>query len=667
MRELGRVFHRKTFLILAVLCVMNLILFLLCIDPEKSITLGGEELEAYLNRYPVFLKNTVENGSKMGMLSMYKKGFGSESLKKTTELYRALEGTQVSMGENRGVVLFVQYQLTDLFLLAFLFLIVMEFQAERKKGLVYLVRSTVGGRSRLYLQRMGILAFATAVGAIFFYGGNLIGIAFGYGLGDLSRSLQSLPEFMKCPYGITIGMYLFRSLLLKMTGCFGVAVLFYALVGCLNAGVAYALSAVLIAGEVLAGLFIPPISSWNGLRFINLFTLIRCEEYYEDAIFINFFGKALEALPVTLAIFGILFLLVLIAGYAIHGRKYVVVSHRGEKIFNAMARLKERLSVQHTLFGWEGYKLLLKQKGILIFAAVFLIHLALSMQYEYYYPVDIFVRMYYIEYQGEITEDRVRSAETSMEILETAAQGLTEKIEKYQNAVPYDGNKVRGMQDSLNTIRWKQKSLQPIIDDLRSGLEYEQRTGHKITLVAPFYYDLLLNRDEKTRTRASFLEIIALLATLAGIFAFDRQNHVEQIMHSTYRGRKLTTTLKILLVLLYSAVSCGLIHLIQLWRVSKVDLGLPELGSPVQGIQFLRSFALYVPIWGYLLLLFLVRMGMACLLGLVISVISSRSGDVVTAMGISCFVVIVFVLLGTILPAAWWLSPLRLLDGTYLR
>lgn len=254
-----------------------------------------------------------------------------------------------------------------------------------------------------------------------------------------------------------------------------------------------------------------------------------------------------------------------------------------------------------------------------------------------------------------------------MEILETAAQGLTEKIEKYQNAVPYDGNKVRGMQDSLNTIRWKQKSLQPIIDDLRSGLEYEQRTGHKITLVAPFYYDLLLNRDEKTRTRASFLEIIALLATLAGIFAFDRQNHVEQIMHSTYRGRKLTTTLKILLVLLYSAVSCGLIHLIQLWRVSKVDLGLPELGSPVQGIQFLRSFALYVPIWGYLLLLFLVRMGMACLLGLVISVISSRSGDVVTAMGISCFVVIVFVLLGTILPAAWWLSPLRLLDGTYLR
>ncbi|MBR6150374.1 MAG: hypothetical protein IKQ25_03765 [Lachnospiraceae bacterium] len=667
MRELGRVFNRKVLLILAILCAMNLILFLLCIDPEKTITLGGEELQGYLERYPVFLKNTVENGSKMGMLSMYQKGYGSESLKKTTELYRALEGTQVTAGENRGVVLLVQYQLTDLFLLIFLFLIVMEFQAERKKGLVYLVRSTIGGRSKLYLQRMAILAFSTVVGALCFYGGNLIGILFGFGLGDLSRSLQSLPEFMKCPYSITIGAYLFRSLLLKMTGCFGVAVLFYTLIGCFNTVMAYFCSAVLVTLEVLTGILIPPISSWNILRYVNLFTLIRCEEFYEDAIFVGVFGKAKEALPVTLTIFGILFLLVLVAGYAIHGRKYVIVSHRGEKIFDAIARWKEKLSLQHTLFGWEAYKLLMKQKGILILLAVFLVHLTLSMQYEYYYPVDIYQRMYYIEYQGDITEERVASAQASMDILKMAEEGMLEKIEKYKTEVPYPVMKISGLQESITTIRWKQQSLQPIIDDLNSGLDYVKRTGHRITLVAPFYYDLLLNKDEKTRTRASFLEIIALLATLAGIFAFDRQNHVEQIMHSSYRGRKPTTVLKLILVLLYSSFSCGLIHLIQLWRVSQVDAGLPELENPVQGIQFMREFAIYVPIWGYLVLLFLVRMGMACLLGLVISVISKRSGDVITAMGVSCFVVIILVLLGTILPAAWWLSPIKLLGGTYLR
>lgn len=667
MRELGRVFNRKMFLILGILCAMNLILFLLCIDPEKMITQTGEELEQYLNRYPVFLQTTVENGSRMGMLSMYKKGFGSESLKKTTELYKALEGTQVSAGENRGIVLFIQYQLTDLFLLVFLFLIVMEFQAERKKGLVFLVRSTVGGRSKLYLQRMGILAFATVVGAVCFYGGNLIGVSFGFGFGDLSRSIQSLPEFMKCPYSVTIGEYLLRSMFLKMTGCFGVAVLFYALVGCLNALMAYLFSALLIVGELLAGLFIPPISSWNILRYVNLFTLIRCEEYYEDAIIINVFGKAWEALPVTLLLFGILFILVLLAGYFIHGRKYVIVSHRGEKIFDAIARIKEKFAIQHTLLGWEGYKLLLKQKGLLIFAAVFLVHLTLSMQYEYYYPVDIYQRMYYIKYQGEITEESVRKAESSMETLKTAEQGLKETLEKFKNTIPYPAQKVNEMENAIITNQWKQGGLQPIIDDLHSGLEYTKKTGRRITLVAPFYYDLLLNRDEKTRTRASFLIIVALLATLAGIFAFDRQNHVEQIMKSSYRGRKLTTGLKLLLLLVYSALCCGSLHWVQLWRISKVDAGLPDLKEPVQGIQFMRGFAFYVPIWGYLVMLFAVRMLMACLLGLVVAMISKRSGDVITAMGVSCFVVIILVLLGTVLPAAWWLSPLKLLGGTYFR
>ncbi|MBP5281296.1 MAG: hypothetical protein J6Z22_02225, partial [Lachnospiraceae bacterium] len=319
------------------------------------------------------------------------------------------------------------------------------------------------------------------------------------------------------------------------------------------------------------------------LRYVNLFTLIRCEAYYQDAIFINLFGKAKEALPLTLTIFGILFVLVLVVGYAIHGRKYVVVNHKGEKLFDAIAKLRERFAIQHTLFGWEAYKLFLKQRGLLILAAVFLVHLTLSMQYEYYYPVDIYQRMYYIEYQGEITKERVKSAERSLEILQTTEESLLKKIEVLQNTTPVDSKKIMGIQESISTLRWKQGGLQPIIDDLRYGLEYEQRTGHQITLVAPFYYDLLLNRDEKTRTRASFLELVALLAALAGIFAFDRQNHVEQIMYSSYRGRRLTTALKIILVLAYSAFSCGIMHLIQLWRISKVDAGLPELKNPVQG------------------------------------------------------------------------------------
>ena len=665
MSELKRVFHRKTLLILAVLCAMNLILFVLSIDSQKAVTYRGEELEIYLERYPTFLKNTVENGSNMGMLSMYKKGFASESLKKTTELYRALKGTTVEAGENNGIVLLIQYQLTDLFLLVFLFLIVMEFQAERKKGLVYLVRSTAHGRSRLFLQRMAILAFATFVGALVFYGANFLGALWGYGIGNLGRSLQSLPEFMKCPYRMTIGGYLLRALFLKMTGCFCVAVLFYALIGCLNAVLAYLLSILLIAGEVLTGLLIPPISSFNGFRFINLFTLIRCKDYYEDAVFLNIFGKAREALPVMLILFAVLFALTLLLGYVIHGRKYVMTSHFGERFFNALAKLRERFALQHTLFGWECYKLLWKQKGLLVLAAVFIVHLVLSSQYEYYYPVDIFERMYYIEYRGEITPERVQRAVTSMDILKTAEEGLKARIEEMSQRVPYPAQQIFGMQESIQTLQWKQQSLMPILTDLQSCLAYEESTGHDLYLVAPFYYDLLLNRDEKTKTRASFLILTSLLAALAGVFAFDRQNHVEEIMHSTYRGRRLTTSIKILLVLLFCIVSCAALHFIQYYRVSQVDTGLPDLIRPVQGIRFLRDFPIYMPIWAYLMLWFLARIAAACVLGLIISAVSRHCSDVTTAVGVSCFLMILLIAFGALVPAAWWLSPIQLLNAGY--
>lgn len=667
MKELGRVCSRKILLFLAVLFVMNLTLFYLCVDPEKEITKTGYELEAYLDSYPKFLKKTEENSKVMGMLGMYQEGFASESISKTAKLYQALQGTQVKAGDNRGIVLLIQYRLTDIFLLAFLFLIVMDFQAERRKGLAYLVRSTVRGRSLLYLQRLGILALATVAGALLFYGGNLLVTLFGFGLDDLSRSLQSLPEFMKCPYSLTIGEYLTRAFFLKMVGSFALAVLFYALVGFLNSVLAYLLSGAIIVGELLAGALITPVSSWNVLRYVNVFTLIQSEAYYQDSVFVDIFGRAREALSSALIFFGGLFLLVLLAGYFIQGRKYVVQSRSGEKIFEFWAKLREKIALQHTLWGWEAYKLFFKQGGLAVIAAVFISHFYLSMQYEYYYPVDMYEKLWYLKFQGELTEQSMARAERSMDLLKKTEALHEKKLEEISNTEPFDSNQYHNITMALATNRQQQQGLLPILEDMRSGMEYTQRTGNQISLVAPHYYDLLLNRDERTRTRASFLTLVSILGILSGIFAFDRQNHMNQVMRTAYRGRKKIVFCKMGLVVLFSALPCGILHFVQLYRVVKVGLEVQYLSQPVQSINFLRGFAFYVPIWGYLVLLFFVRMGMACLLGFVTAGISSRCQDVVTAVGISTFVVVILVVLSGVIPGGEWISPIYWINGTYFR
>ena len=143
------------------------------------------------------------------------------------------------------------------------------------------------------------------------------------------------------------------------------------------------------------------------------------------------------------------------------------------------------------------------------------------------------------------------------------------------------------------------------------------------------------------------------------------QYFAHALMHSTYRGRRLTTSIKILLVLLFCIVSCAALHFIQYYRVSQVDTGLPDLIRPVQGIRFLRDFPIYMPIWAYLMLWFLARIAAACVLGLVISVVSRRCSDVTTAVGVSCFLMILLIAFGALVPAAWWLSPIQLLNAGY--
>ena len=180
---------------------------------EKNITLTGDELETYISEYPEFLRNTRENRDSLSMLNMYKDGFAADNIEKTALAYGKLEDMTVKSGENREIVLFLQYKLSDVIMLCFLMIISIGFLKERRKGTVNLIRSTAKGRGILYFQRVGILAVSAVIAGVILYGSNLLAMLIQSGNTDFSRSIQSLPEFMQCHYGITITEYIFISVI----------------------------------------------------------------------------------------------------------------------------------------------------------------------------------------------------------------------------------------------------------------------------------------------------------------------------------------------------------------------------------------------------------------------------------------------------------------------
>ena len=287
MKEVTRICNRKNILLLLLLCFINMGILILCADTEKQITLTGEELEAYLQEYPDFLERTHKSGSIMSKLQVYQSGFSGDHVRKVTAHYQSLGDVKVAVGDNRGIILLLQYRLTDIFQLIFLFMIVMDFFKERKKGLVSIVRSTPRGRGTLFLQRMGILALATFLSSILLYGCSFLSLYFTFGIHDLSRSLQSLPEFMKCPYPLSISEYLLFALLLKYLGSLLAGVLLYVIMGIFSYPAALTLSGAFLLLQLFSALLLEPVSSINHLRYLNIYTLLRAEDYFTDCIYLN--------------------------------------------------------------------------------------------------------------------------------------------------------------------------------------------------------------------------------------------------------------------------------------------------------------------------------------------------------------------------------------------
>ena len=91
--------------------------------------------------------------------------------------------------------------------------------------------------------------FITALfGTSVMMGSNLIGVAFTFGTDDLLRPIQSLPEYQKCPYGLSILGFLIVLVLIKALAIFLVGLLMYVLKGLVNGFFFY----VIMGGLVIA-------------------------------------------------------------------------------------------------------------------------------------------------------------------------------------------------------------------------------------------------------------------------------------------------------------------------------------------------------------------------------------------------------------------------------
>lgn len=640
MKEFSRVFGRKNWCILLLLCFMNIGVFFFCADAGKDITLTGEQQQAYLEEYPQFLDRTVEQGQKMISLGLFQSGFSREQMQRITGMYQSLQGISVLPGDNRGLVLWLQYRVGDVLLLFYMGCLVYDLQAERRKGLQYMVRSTAGGRGKLFFTRSLVLLAGSLQGVFFLHGSSLLCTKLTMGLEGLDRTLQSLPEFMRCPYQLTIRQFIGQLLLLKIAGAFLAAFLFYLMLGSFSKALAYGLPLFAVCLEAALFLLIPGVSSLRVLKYANLWAVVFSDCFCYDALFFSLFGHCVDALFLIRVMTAVILSAALVAGAILHSCCYTKEFHVGEKLLDRIFAVKERFALSRTLFGWEFYKLYLRQGALLLLAAAVAVQIGLSLRYEYYYPINAMEKLYYLKYQGEIDEACIEKADRELQILKNAEQRYRNIMEELSKQEVFHAEHYGEAEGKLWENLETQKGFLPVYEEIQAGYEYAQKTGRSVWLVEPFSYDLLINRDEQTRNRASFLEFLVILTAVGGVYALEKQNRMSGTIRTSYLGRRAMLLYKPILVVGFCCLTCLLLHGVQLFHISE-SMGFPNLTVAVQSLTILRDFPLDVTISGYLMLTFLYRMFAASVLGLLIAMFGSLWKDRFMAMGAGAAVLIV--------------------------
>ena len=567
--------------------------------------------------YTDFLDSVQTKANQLAGISIFQNdetGYDLKNIEVTAAVYADLGETASDYYPQKGLYTASSYAFTDLILLAsMLVLALLLVRQERDSGLLSLVRSLPGGRLQTALAKLGAFALSLLAVLALLYGVNLAYCAAAFGLGPLTRTIQSVPALMRCTMQITVGQYLFRFLLAKWAGAFvmGLWVMLAALVARrAAAGWAAALAGPLVMFGIRAA--IPATSRLNVIKYANLASLLQTNELLGNYRNLYWFGS-----PIGLPL--VEWTAAVVYGGAL-GFGFCWVFARAQLL--SAAKRGFLLGLRHkthatSIYKEEARKLLLLNGAALVLAAFagFGIYQGVTAE-SYIGPDEIYYAYYMKHISGPFTQE-------SYDWLEQQGEEFAPLLEGNSAAsgVPYDVFSLRQKYIVYNQI-------------INQNINYYLKEHPGAWLVYESGYRELFGFAGDADVQDTLLAGLACALCFSGLFSMERRGGMETILCTTPLGRKRTVRAKLAVsagvAVLIAAASC-LPHLIQVLR----DYGLPVLFAPAMSISEFESLPAFVTLSDVLLFWFVCRIAACLCMGAITLTLGRVFGNLLPALFVS--------------------------------
>lgn len=568
------------------------------------------EDSAYAEGYGEYLDKIQSQAQMQSQTALFgaEGSFSRRNLMKTAAEFVTLRDVEVTYGSNRGLTQWVNYEVADYLYLAFLCVFVLAFLEERRAGLWGMVRATRGGGTRLWSWRVLILAGAAVLGTALVYGINLMAaLALTGGFGDLGRSVQSMPVFRTLTLHLTLEQWIWLYLGVKTVSGFLVGLILWCVLGSLaNVQFSIAVLGVTLGVEYTLFALLPVQSILNPLKYFNLFSFIRVSKLYTDYLNIDLLGYpfgirrlALAALPVLIVLF-LLWSFLQQRYRRPQGNRDLLGVLAGK--WNRAADVLRR---HLPLGGWEVYKSLVFQRGVLILIVIFIASGSLS----YFRAAgsantqDAWYRAYLEDLTGPVSRDLTAYFTVARENASNDAQRLSaiDRVEAHVEEVRQ---------------RAAEGGYEPWI---ASAVVYESAYGPA---------------SEDAQHVSAAAAMVFLIFCTAAMGAFERQSGVVELLRSTRRGRRGLIARKLLTLLIPTALVWGFVFLREQWQFLSY-FHPSTLGAPIGNFEELERFPLNITVGQFMDLIYALRFVMLYLTAAEVLFISQHMRSTLPAYAVT--------------------------------
>lgn len=598
--------------------------------------------------YSDYLASIESQAKSMTSVSIFAKPdtFNYRSIEKTPPAYEGVQDVEPFFDVSKGILLAADNNFTDIlcgFIVLFAVLSIMI--SDREQGMSGLLFSLKRGRSYLLITKLIALAMTVFAAVLLIYAENLI-IAGGiYGLGNLSRPIQSLNGFIGCNLKISVFQYLIIYVFFKFIAVFAIgAVLSLIAVNTKNTVSFYGISAIILIAEGALYTVIHPLSVYSIFRYINLISFTKVNEIFCNYKNINFWEYPIPLIPTSIGALLIIMLVCAALSAFLYAKKRNLEFRKIGFKFKIGKGNRMHSRLYYTL-----YKSLFLQKGIFVVAAFIVISAfaneSFIKKYDY---VDVYYQYYTKQLEGEIdseTETFMVSEAQRFEDLNAQAEELMQTS--------------NGFSAELNDI---QKQLAPSAGFYLLQERYEQiknvpnarifyDTGYKRALGIAGYDDDM---------KYALVAMLLCIFLVSPLIANDNKYRMKSVINSTASGNKSYIRRNILTACIYGLISALLWIIPYAVTISRY-YGYDGLGGSVRSITDFIDFPLNLTVWQYILIICLLRITAVIISSLVMLWISSKCRNITSAILINFAVFalpIIIYLLGAKIMVNVGFSPL---------